>query len=142
MPEHPAMIAAFMSDPLWRLAVFRLALAAVDEAWADAAALRRNLITAPIAGQLLRAFGSVAANVAEGYSRSSGRDRARFFEYALGSAREGCVWYRSGGGVLGEETVSHRLGRLTDIRRLLPSTIPAERARGRSLGSPAEPRRE
>ncbi|MFN8404533.1 MAG: four helix bundle protein [Anaerolineales bacterium] len=37
------------------------------------------------------AVGSVGANISEGYSRSSGKDRARFYEYALGPARESRV---------------------------------------------------
>ena len=38
--------------------------------------------------QFRRAATSVAANIAEGASRSSGRDRARFFEIAYGSLNE------------------------------------------------------
>ncbi len=37
--------------------------------------------------------GSIRANIAEGYSRGTGKDRARFYEYALGSARESRDWY-------------------------------------------------
>jgi four helix bundle protein len=38
--------------------------------------------------QLRRAGVSVAANIAEGTSRSSGKDQARFFEMAFGSLNE------------------------------------------------------
>lgn len=38
--------------------------------------------------QMRRAAVSVAANIAEGASRSSGRDQARFFEIAYGSLNE------------------------------------------------------
>ena len=35
---------------------------------------------------------SISANIAEGYSRTSGRERAKFFEYANSSAREARDW--------------------------------------------------
>jgi four helix bundle protein len=45
--------------------------------------------------QLWRSAVSIAANSAEGYSRGTGADRARFHEHALGSARECIVWYEA-----------------------------------------------
>ena len=56
--------------------------------WSDAEKLSVNQMTEKLAGQLYAAIGSIAANIGEGYSRSSGKDRARIFEYALGSVRE------------------------------------------------------
>jgi four helix bundle protein len=69
------------------------------------------------------------ANIAEGYSRSSGRDRARIFEYALGSARECMAWYESAEPVLSATIVRERLDTLEEIRRLLLAIIPRERDR-------------
>jgi hypothetical protein len=86
---------------------------------------------------LYRALGSVGANLAEGYSRGTGRDRARFYEYALGSARESQDWYFKGRHVLGEAIVSHRLQLLTEIVRLLLTMIPQQRGRTlREAGTP------
>ena len=65
-----------------------------------------------VAGQLLRARGSVHAELAEGYGRSTGPDRARFFEDALGSARESREWYLAGGWVVGWHRLGDRLARL------------------------------
>jgi four helix bundle protein len=76
---------------------------------------------------LYDAVGSVGAHVAEGYSRSSGRDRVRFYEYSLGSAREGRHWYFQAQPVLGETVVRHRIGLLTQIIRLLLAMIPDQR---------------
>ena len=56
-------------------------------------------------------------------------DRARIFEYALGSARETIEWYQSSLPVLGEEIVREREEILVEIRRLLIATIPRERTR-------------
>jgi len=80
-------------DPLWKLEVYRLGLFVSDIAWQDALALSKNPLTRDLADQLYRAVCSISANIAEGYSRSTGKDRARFFEYSLGSAREAGDWY-------------------------------------------------
>jgi four helix bundle protein len=99
------------------------------EGWPDARALAADHLTRDVAEQLVVALGSVRANLAEGYSRSPGRDRARFFEYALGSARECREWYRHARHVLGEACVSARCGVLDEIARMLLAIIPRERDR-------------
>ena len=80
-----------------------------------------------LSDQLYRSVGSVGANIAEGYSRGSGKDRARFYEYALGSARESRDWYYKGRYVLGENVAKHRIHLLTQITRLLLTMIPDQR---------------
>ena len=109
--------------------VYQLACTLLADCWTDAEKLRHHSVTEKIAGQLYAGVGSIAANIGEGYSRSSGRDRVRFFEYALGSARESMTWYRSAEPVLGAELVSARLDTLEEIRRLLLAIIPRERNR-------------
>ena len=74
-------------DPVSRMRVYQLATQLRSVAFDDADLSVLSPITTAIAGQLYAAVGSIAVNVAEGYSRSSGKDRARIFEYALGSAR-------------------------------------------------------
>ena len=108
---------------------YQLASGLLEGSWTDAERLRHHPVTEKIAGQLYAAVGSIAANIGEGYSRSSGRDRTRIFEYALGSARESMTWYRSAEPVLGAELVSRRLDTLEEIRRLLLAVIPRERSR-------------
>jgi four helix bundle protein len=117
------------ADPLWRMTAYRIAVYALEIGWDDARVLDRARITRPVAAQLYRALGSIAANIAEGYSRSSGADRVRLFEYGLGSTREGAVWYRAARPLLGATTVAERLATLTRIRQLLLVAIPRERAR-------------
>jgi four helix bundle protein len=121
------------ADPLWRMAVYRLSLYSMDLAWGDAITLDRGF-TRPIALQLYRAVASIPANIADGYGRQSGRDRARFYEYALCSAREAAVWYRAGRRKLGEELACRRVATLAEIRRLLLVVTPSERASGGRLG--------
>jgi four helix bundle protein len=121
---------AIRADALWRV-TYRLALYAVEISWTDARSLDRVRITHPVAAQLYRAVGSIAANIAEGYSRSTGPDRARILEYSLGSTRESVAWYYAARPVLGQAVFDARNDVLTQIRRLLLTTIPAERQRRR-----------
>ena len=119
--------AEITGDALWRMEVYRLALFAADLAWNDVTKLAQDRRTRELSDQLYRAIGSVSANVAEGYSRGTGKDRARFYEYALGSARESRDWYYKGRHVLEEAITSHRLSLLTSVIRLLLTIVPAER---------------
>ncbi len=130
-------VARMREDPVWRMQVYRRACYAVERAWPDAEALAARRTTRKIASQLFYAVGSVGGNVVEGYSRSTGRDRARFYEYALGSAREARHWYRSGAAVLHAERASAAIETLNKIIYLLLRMIPRER----SLPSAVRPRR-
>lgn len=109
--------------------VYQIADELLAISWADAEKLDYHPVTKKISGQLYAAVGSIEANIGEGYSRSSGKDRVRFFEYALGSARESMTWYRAGRHVLGSELTHMRLDTLEEIRRLLLAIIPRERGR-------------
>jgi four helix bundle protein len=117
----------FTGDALWRMQVYRLALFLADLAWHDVRKLAQDRRAIGLSDQLFRAVGSVHANIAEGHSRQSGKDQARFYEYALGSAREARGWYYQGRYVLGEAAAMHRIKLLTDIARCLNTIIPSER---------------
>ena len=119
--------AEFTGDALWRMQVYRKALFLADLAWHDACKLAQDKRTLGVSDQLFDAVGSVHANISEGYSRQSGKDQARFYEYALGSARESRGWYYQGRHVLGETVALHRIKLLTDIARQLNTIIPSER---------------
>lgn len=116
-------------DVLWKVQVYRLALFAAEISWQDVTKLTQDRRTLAISDQLYRSLGSISANIAEGYSRGSGKDRARFYEYALGSARESRDWYYKGRHILGENVVHHRLDLLTQIIRLLLKMVPDQRQR-------------
>ncbi|HUR91076.1 MAG TPA: four helix bundle protein [Gemmatimonadaceae bacterium] len=74
---------------------FQLAGELIPDCYRDAGLVRGNPVTAAIAGQLYAAVCSIEANISEAYSRSSGKERAMQFEYALGSVRESMSWYKS-----------------------------------------------
>jgi four helix bundle protein len=117
-------------DSLWKLEAYRLALFSSDLAWQDALALNKSPLTRNLADQLYRAVCSVSANIAEGYSRSTGRDRARFLEYSLGSAREARDWYYKSRHTLKEEVIKHRINLLTQIIKILSVLTPNQRQKG------------
>ena len=116
-------------DPLSRMRAYQLAKELVEEVWTDSDKLRREPVAEKVASQLYAAVGSITANLAEGYSRSSGRDRSRIFEYALGSVRESMMWYHTAQPLLGVDVVRERLNKLEQVRRLLMAIIPRERGR-------------
>lgn len=114
-------------DSLWKMEAYRLALFAADLAWRDVTKLMQDKRTIGLASQLYDAVGSIGANLSEGYSRASARDRARFYEYSLGSARESRTWYYNGRNVLGDAVTDHRLRFLTQVIRLLLTMVPDQR---------------
>jgi len=114
-------------DALWKLDAYRLALFAARLGFRDVTRLVGDRRMQGLSDQLYRALGSISANIAEGYSRGTGRDRAHFYEYALGSARESRDWYYKAGDLLGDRVTSHRLGLLTQIIRLLLTMVPNQR---------------
>lgn len=127
------------ADGLWRIKAYRLGLFVGDIGWHDISKLAQDTRTRSVADQLYRSLGSITANLAEGYSYSTGGNRARMFEYALGSARESREWYYKGRHVLGEAVMRHRLQILSEIVRLLLTMIPEQREheRIRPLHEPA-----
>jgi four helix bundle protein len=116
-------------DPAWRMKAYRLAIEALDDGWTDSGTIARHRVTREVAAQLYDALGSIGANLSEGYSRSSGLDRVRMYEYALGSARESVVWYFAARHVIGNEVAEKRIARLQEIIALLLTMIPKERSR-------------
>jgi four helix bundle protein len=116
-------------DSLWQIKAYRLGLFVSDIGWHDVTKLVNDGRTIRLSDQLYRALGSISANIAEGYSRGTGKDRARFYEYALGSARESRDWYYKGRHILGEAVITHRIKLLTEVIRLLLTMIPQQRGR-------------
>jgi four helix bundle protein len=109
--------------------VYRLALFASSIGWKDVSKLVQDGRTKSLADQLYRSLGSISANIAEGYSRGTSKERAHFYEYALGSARESRDWYFKAQDVLSADVLSHRIRLLTQVIRLLLVMVPQQRGR-------------
>ena len=119
--------AEITGDPIWKLEVYRLALFVGDIGWNDVLALSKNNLMWSVADQLHRSLGSISANLTEGYSRSKGLDRARFFEISLGSARESRDWYSKARHVLSASVIQHRMSLVTHIIGMLTPMIQHQR---------------
>ncbi len=105
-------------DAVWSLQVYQISLFLADLSWIDIQLIiDRKLFS--LSDQLYRSTGSISANITEGYSRTSHKEQARFYEIALGSTREAKDWYFKSRHVLGNHTSSHRIRILTKIIKLL-----------------------
>lgn len=119
--------AEITGDPIWKLEMYRLALFVGDIGWNDVLAISKNNLMWSVADQLHRSLGSISANLTEGYSRSKGLDRARFFEISLGSARESRDWYYKARHVLSASVIQHRMSLVTHIIGMLTPMIQHQR---------------
>jgi four helix bundle protein len=133
---------AVKRDPTWKVQAYRLSLYLASSAWDDAELLGRDRRSALSAGQLCRACGSIGANIVEGYGRHSPADRARYFEYALGSAAEVRTWYIACRAALSGDVLDDRLTVLTSVSRLLLVMIRTERSRPRRKAASRSSARE
>jgi four helix bundle protein len=120
-------------DTLWSVECYRLGLFLSDLVWKDCIKLLRDRRTQGIADQVYRAAGNISSNIGEGYSRGTGKDRARFYEYALGSARESRDWYFKARQVLTPKVVDHRINLCTQIIRLSLTMVARERRSNRKI---------
>jgi four helix bundle protein len=117
-------------DPIWRVEAYRLARYAAWRCGSVTEAIRRAPMGLRTADQLHRASWSIAANLAEGYGKSSVADRLRYYEIALGSARECVVWCSAARQVDDRISCDEIAELLSSIRRLLLTMICNERRRG------------
>ena len=119
--------AAVRNDVIFRVQAFRLASFLGACAELDTRHVVRDKRFLKSAAQLCDASGSISANIADGYPRRSGNDRARFFEYALTSTAEVKSWYLHTRIRLPPGTLEARYALLTSITRLLLTMIRSSR---------------
>jgi len=107
------------NDSLWNIKAYRLSLFLDELGWHDINRLMQDRQTSTLCEQIPRSLGSISANIAEGYSRSSAKEKAHFYEYSWGSSRESRDWYFKCWHVLGEAVFKHRLSLISEIIRLI-----------------------
>ena len=125
----PTVFPEITNDPLWKMEVYRLGVFLGDLTWRDTDKLIKDPRMFKLSDQLYSAVGSISANIAEGYSKASKKDQARFYEYSLGSAREARDWYFKARHILGEGVALHRIRLLVQIIRPLLKMVPEYRGK-------------
>src|SRR5688572_27126233 len=119
MPKYPdppdfaeweaQVSSSLREDPLRRTPAYRFAVWLSDLARADMAPLWRDPETMGIADQVTRAVNGISSTLAEGYGRTTGPERARYYDYAASSTREARDWYFKARHYLPEDVVEQRL---------------------------------
>ena len=115
-----------LGDTIWRLPAYRLSRYLGHVVRQDVQIIRSR--SPHVADQLERSVDSIGTNISEGYGRLHGRERARFYEFALGSAREAREWYARAESYLQNGVAAGRGMLLTRIVKILTVAIPQERA--------------
>ena len=118
---------ALVSEAIWKVRAFQIGAYIASTAACDALPFERHPRFAHVAPQPVRAAGSIAANIAEGYSRQSRRDRIKYFEYALGSAHDAKSWYTTAADAFDAAALEERLTYLARVTQLLLRMIQNER---------------
>jgi four helix bundle protein len=112
-------------DPIWFLPAYRLSRFLAITFRKDFETARRYSYSD--ADQLRRALNSIGRNISEGYGRLHGRERARFFEMALGSAREARECYAQLDAALPQGLAVGKSLLLNRVIKILTTAIPEER---------------
>jgi four helix bundle protein len=118
------------SDVLWRLDAYRVAMYLLHTTQQDFRPDQVSRADPWLITQLVRAAGSISANLSEGYSRATRADRLRFLGYALSSTRECIPWYESLRDVLSDSVVEERIELVARLRSLLLGFIRSLREDG------------
>src|SRR5688572_9595618 len=111
--------ASFKGDPIWRTPAYRYGVWLADLVKKDAQLLYADRAFRNSCDQLVRAVEAISANLAEGYSQSTGRERARYYGYGLSTTREARDWYFKARDILGLDTMEQRHAVLERIVRIL-----------------------
>lgn len=113
-------------DVVWRVEAYRLGLFLSDACWSDSEKIFSHKRYA-LGDQLYRSVGSISANIIEGYSRLTEKEKAHYYGISLGSAREARDWYFKSRHIISQEIAHARIKVLTSIIKLLQTMIVDQR---------------
>lgn len=115
--------AADLPDPLLRYPYYVKALAFYDAVIEDTSLAQRDHRWRVIVGQLVRAAGSISANIEEGYGRGTPAEFVHRLRIARGEAMECSGWYRRANRFLPAALIQSRRQQVGEIIALLTANI-------------------
>lgn len=110
-------------DKLLEVKFYVLSRELWDECWSDTDILMNDFRGKEIAKQLIRAVGSVSANIEEGYGRGFGKEYPHFLRISRGSARESKGWYYKSKFLLPSEIIEQREEKISAIIAMITKTV-------------------
>jgi four helix bundle protein len=119
-----------MNDPLRKYTFYLKACGLYKLMWDDSEILGRDYRGREIVRQLVRSSGSIAANIEEGYGRSTRKEFVYFLTISCGSARETRGWYLRSERLLSADLIAKRVALVDEILGLLISTINTLKRKG------------
>jgi four helix bundle protein len=114
---------AELPDPLARYPYYVKALAFYEAVIEDTGLRQRDPRWRVIVSQLVRAAGSISANIEEGYGRGTSAEFAHRLRIARGEATECSGWYRRASRFLPADLIQQRRQQAGEIIALLSSNI-------------------
>ena len=119
-----------MTDPLLKYPFYVKAHELYELVWDDSEVLGRDYRGRKIVKQLVRSSGSIAANIEEGYGRSTRKEFVYFLTISCGSERETRGWYQRSERLLSTDLIAQRVALVDEILGLLISTINTLKRKG------------
>lgn len=104
-----------MKDSLDNLGFYVKSLELWDKCWDDCELLGKDFRGIEVAKQLIRAVGSISANIEEGYGRGYGKEYPQFLRISRGSAREAKGWYVKSKFILSKKEIDERVSVIDQI---------------------------
>lgn len=94
-----------------------------DLRWCDSEMLKKDFRGKEIAKQLIRSYGSISANIEEGYGREFGKEYPHFLRIARGSAQETTGWYQRSKFLLPTTIIQERCKAIDSIIAMITKSI-------------------
>lgn len=120
-----------MNNKLYELRFYQKANELWELCWNDTEILSKDFRGKEIARQLIRACGSISANIEEGYGRGFGKEYPHFLRIARGSALESIGWYQKSKYLLNQDKITQRCELLDGIIAMITKTIDTLENRGK-----------
>ena len=110
-------------DKLEEIQYYRLSKEIWDSCWNDIDLLKKDIRGIEVSKQLIRAVGSIGANIEEGFGRGFGKEYPQFLRISRGSAREARGWYYRSRFLLSQDILAERDQTLSSIIAMITRAI-------------------